>query len=65
MTNELGVDITTREPGRTLSLNGEIDFGNVAQLRGALMELANEGLEPIVIDMAGVTFVDSTALSVL
>ena len=43
----------------------EIDVGNAAQLRGALLAAAAEHQPVIVVDMAETEFLDSTGLNVL
>lgn len=49
----------------TVSLAGEIDYGNVSRLRSVLLDLVQQGTGDGVVDMSGVTFIDSTGLSVL
>lgn len=51
--------------GVTLALQGEIDFGNVAQVRSKLLELIRAGSDDVTVDLAGVTFLDSTTIGVL
>ena len=46
-------------------LAGELDLYNAEEVRGALTEAIAQSPERIVVDMAGVEFVDSTALGVL
>jgi len=48
-----------------LVLAGELDLYNAAELRAALEEAIGSGARRIVVDMAEVEFVDSTALGVL
>jgi anti-sigma B factor antagonist len=52
-------DVTVLAPA------GEIDIETAPVFRGELVESINGGARQIVIDMAGVEFCDSTALSVL
>lgn len=61
------LNITVREEGDTvhLALSGEVDFGNVAELRAAILQQANGEPRKVVIDLGGVTFLDSMGLSVL
>ncbi|MFI5671025.1 STAS domain-containing protein [Streptomyces sp. NPDC051704] len=58
--------VETRSEGdvRIVVMSGEFDMDNVAALRTA-MDPAAPGVARYVLDVAGVTFVDSTALSVL
>jgi len=46
-------------------LVGELDLYNASEVRAALMEVCAQSPERLVIDLAGVGFVDSTALGVL
>ena len=48
-----------------VSLGGELDLYNAAQVRAALVEAAAEAPEKIVVDLGKVEFLDSTALGVL
>ncbi|HEX2155344.1 MAG TPA: STAS domain-containing protein [Acidimicrobiia bacterium] len=64
-TSDLGIDVSEEGSRAVAALRGEIDYGNVAQLRSSLLGLSQGSATEVVVDMAGVTFVDSTALSVL
>ncbi len=59
--------LTTREAdGKTIvSVGGEIDVYTAPKLRDKITELVADGQYRIVIDMAGVEFLDSTGLGVL
>jgi anti-sigma B factor antagonist len=46
-------------------LGGELDLYNADEVRAALTSAIDDGTERIVVDMAEVDFVDSTALGVL
>lgn len=48
-----------------LSVAGEIDFGNVAELRTTLARLIKSTTGNVTVDLQEVTFLDSTALGVL
>jgi anti-sigma B factor antagonist len=48
-----------------VSLAGELDLYNANEVREALIECAGEEPERLVVDMADVRFIDSTALGVL
>ncbi len=60
------VDVTTSErPGSTLvEVEGEIDLSTAPQLQRALLASA-EGSPEVVVDLRGVTFIDSTGVGVL
>jgi anti-sigma B factor antagonist len=46
-------------------VSGELDMYTAPQLRERLVTLASEGARYVTVDLAGVNFVDSTALGVL
>ena len=55
-----------REGGAiVVSLAGELDLYNAGEVREALLECVEEKPERLVVDLAGVRFIDSTALGVL
>ncbi len=58
-----GVD--RRDGAIVLSLAGELDLYNAEEVRGALLDACTDEPEVLVVDLEGVTFIDSTALGVL
>jgi anti-sigma B factor antagonist len=48
-----------------VQVTGEIDFGSAGLLRASLQEAVDAGTARIVVDLAGVTFCDSSGLGVL
>ena len=55
-----------REDGVVVvSLAGELDLYNANEVREALLAVAGEGPKRLVVDLADVRFIDSTALGVL
>jgi anti-sigma B factor antagonist len=60
-------EITERsEAGRpVLVIRGEIDVSTAPELRDRLLSVAQSGSSTVVVDLSGVTFLDSTALGVL
>ena len=48
-----------------IGLAGELDLYNANEIREALLECCAETPERLVVDLSGVTFIDSTALGVL
>jgi anti-sigma B factor antagonist len=55
-----------RENGSVVvSLAGELDLYNASDVREALLTACAEEPQRLVVDLAGVTFIDSTALGVL
>ena len=64
--NEHPVGAIERRQGAVIvRLVGELDLYNAPEVRTALLELAAEQPERLVIDLAEVEFIDSTALGVL
>lgn len=57
--------IDRREETVVVSLAGELDLYNAEEVRRALLDTLAEGTELLVVDLAEVTFIDSTALGVL
>lgn len=54
------------ESGTTIvSVGGELDFGTAAPLRARLSDLAQQGTGAIVLDLAGLRFIDSIGLGLL
>lgn len=57
---------TGRRDGAVIvSLTGELDLYNAEEVRRALLDTLADGPELLVVDLEGVTFIDSTALGVL
>jgi anti-sigma B factor antagonist len=46
-------------------LTGEVDIFTAPRFREGMVALLDDGVESMVIDLSGVTFIDSTALGVL
>jgi anti-sigma B factor antagonist len=46
-------------------LAGEVDIFTAPRFREGMVELLDAGVESLVVDLSGVTFIDSTALGVL
>jgi anti-sigma B factor antagonist len=65
--NELfGVEAERRDDGvGVVRLMGEVDMYTAPQLKQAMLGLIDGGAAKVVVDLSGVTFVDSTALGVL
>ena len=57
--------VEERDGATVVSLAGELDLYNAEDVRGALLECCAEEPEMLVVDLTGVTFIDSTALGVL
>jgi anti-sigma B factor antagonist len=57
--------IDRRGEAVVVSLAGELDLYNAEEIRRALLDTLADGTELLVVDLAEVTFIDSTALGVL
>ena len=57
--------IARNEGSVVVSLAGELDLYNAHEVRETLVVCCAEGPERLVVDLSGVTFIDSTALGVL
>src|SRR5262245_15511162 len=57
--------VEARDGATVVSLAGELDLYNAEDVRAALLECCAEEPSVLVIDLAQVTFIDSTALGVL
>ncbi|HET6652713.1 MAG TPA: STAS domain-containing protein [Nocardioides sp.] len=58
-------EVATNGQQTVVTLTGEIDLSNHAALRGGLNDLITGGTVHLVLDMSGVTFIDSTGLGAL
>lgn len=57
--------VEDRDGGTVVSLAGELDLYNAEDVRAALLECCAAEPAVLVVDLAEVTFIDSTALGVL
>jgi len=62
---ELTIDVTTAHGATVVSIAGELDLATAPKLRSALTEATESGPKAIRIDLGRVTFLDSSAISVL
>jgi anti-sigma B factor antagonist len=60
----LAIDLTLDNPTGTLAANGELDIFSANDIAISLREALALGCTRIVIDVAGVSFVDASALGV-
>jgi anti-sigma B factor antagonist len=62
-----GLDLKVQQDGgrATIAVTGEIDLTSAPQLDDQVMSLIDGGASTIVIDLSGVSFMDSTGLRVL
>lgn len=63
--DDLAIDVAVGERDATVTLTGEVDLASAAALRSVLVEASSGPVEKLVVDMAGVTFIDSMGLSIL
>ena len=57
--------VEKRDGATVVSLAGELDLYNAEEVRAALLEACADEPSVLVLDLADVTFIDSTALGVL
>jgi anti-sigma B factor antagonist len=62
---EFQIEERSSGSGPVIAVSGEIDVATAPQLRECLHRVIAEGNSTIVLDLLGVTFLDSTALGVL
>ncbi|KGI67421.1 STAS domain-containing protein [Mycolicibacterium rufum] len=68
MATSLTVDITADDGTLRFAVTGEIDLSNIAAFRQALADAGAEAARramPLVVDMAGVAYLDSAAINAL
>ena len=61
----LGIEATAAPFGAVVSIAGELDIATVPRARTALEEEPVTGARTVVLDLSGVTFMDSTGLAVV
>jgi len=59
------VHTATSPEGVTVSVRGELDVSSAGRLRSCLFEMLTAGPVNVTIDLAGLSFIDSTGLGVL
>jgi anti-sigma B factor antagonist len=62
---EFSIQAVTEGPTTTLRVAGEVDLATADELSQAAVTALRGGAEALVIDLAAVTFLDSTGLAVL
>lgn len=58
----LGATVRNRGSGRVLELAGELDLATVERLDAELLQTPPDGSRILVVDLRGLTFMDSTGL---
>ena len=61
----LRIEVANTTSPTTVVLTGEIDIATAPRVRDALIAISNGGEISVVVDMANVTFMDSTGLAAL
>ena len=61
----IAVEVQHDAGAALVTLDGELEFGTAAALRTTLSDLARQGCDPVVVDLAALRFIDSTGLSLL
>lgn len=62
---DLTLSTRTEGSATVVAAEGEVDLSTIPQLSEQLESLINDGQVDLIIDMAGVNFIDSTGLGVL
>jgi anti-sigma B factor antagonist len=61
----IAIDVEQREGWEVVRVSGEIDIRTAPELRDVLAGVLDTGGAKVVVDLEGVEFLDSTALSVM
>ena len=61
----IAVEVLHDGGAAVVTLGGDLEFGTAASLRTTLSDLARQSCDPVVVDLAGILFIDSTGLSLL
>ena len=59
---DFGIEVATRGDDTVLTLAGDIDMHTAPEVRDCLAGLQADGVRSVVVDLAAVTFLDSSAL---
>jgi anti-sigma B factor antagonist len=61
----IALSVEHHDQGAVVEVGGDLEFGTAASLRSALIDLAQQGCDPLVVDLKALEFIDSTGLSLL
>jgi anti-anti-sigma factor len=61
----LSIHVGVAEGRHTITLGGELDIGSVQMLEAALVEACDQRPAEVVLDMAGIEFMDSMGLNAI
>jgi anti-sigma B factor antagonist len=62
---QMTIEIEFDEAGTTLSVGGEMDLAAADELAAAVDRALGSGESPLIVDLSGVSFIDSTGLGAL
>jgi anti-sigma B factor antagonist len=65
MSQHIAIQVTAADSWTILSVSGEIDIASAAALRQAIEQAVDGGNRGLVMDLDGVSFMDSSGLNVL
>ena len=65
MAQQLKVDVARLDGAHVVSVRGELEMASALGLAGPLTDIAGDGDDPLLLDLSGLTFMDSTGMSVL
>ncbi|MBW8076686.1 MAG: anti-sigma factor antagonist, partial [Gallionella sp.] len=65
MDDGFGIVTLSEKDSTVVAVRGEVDVATAPGLRQHLFGVIDESAYPVVLDLSGVTFIDSTALGVL
>jgi anti-sigma B factor antagonist len=65
MSEGLSITVEDTEAGHVIRVGGELDLASAPELTKVLSEPAGQSTVPVVLDLQGVTFIDSSALRAL
>lgn len=65
MSEVLSLDVSHTDSETTLRVTGEIHMDNSPQLRAALIQVCDEQPERVVVDLAGLTYIESSGIATL
>jgi anti-sigma B factor antagonist len=61
----IAVEVQHDAGAALVTIGGDLEFGTAASLRTTLSDLARQGCDPVVVDLAALRFIDSSGLSLL
>ena len=62
---ELSLSVRHDDRAAVVTIGGELEYGTAGHLRAALLEISQSDASRLVLDMAGVDFLDSSGISLL